>query len=77
MVFWKAKKLASNLRFPVHNNNTEKTICSRYVYDGWILEEVAPENWAICTATTLKPRFHDSNQPQKHTKQKKEGKEKS
>jgi len=33
---------------------------------------VAPENLAIFTGTALKPRFYDSNQPQNHTKEKKE-----
>jgi len=35
-----------------------------------IFEKVAPENLAIFIKMALKPRFYDSNQPQKHTEEK-------
>jgi len=38
---------------------------------------LAPENLAIFTGTTLKPSFNNSTQPQKHKKEKGEGKEES
>ena len=57
----------NSLQFNPEINITKRNVSSKKFIDtcisSGIYENVAPENLAILTGTTLKPRFYDSNQP--------------